>query len=137
MTLVADLELASATHSWFYELLSDGDPPVSLEELVGPRPAWMADAACRGMGSVVNFFPLPGDDVAPARAICATCDVRGECLAYIMAAESGAPGRVGPHDREGPALAQEGEGVMSQVPQRTTLEVCLPHRPSYLTSCEA
>jgi hypothetical protein len=40
MTLVTDLELASATHSFYWELLSGGDPPTTLEELVGPRPAW-------------------------------------------------------------------------------------------------
>ena len=79
-----------AEHSWYYALLADLDPP-TLEELVGPRPAWMAQAACRGMGTDL-FFPAPGEDVDPARAICARCGVGQECLAYIMAAESGAPG---------------------------------------------
>jgi WhiB family redox-sensing transcriptional regulator len=88
--LVDDLELASAWQAWFYELLTDQDPPTTLEEIVGPRPAWQASAACRGMG-VDLFFPKLGD-VNPARAICARCEVRQECLDYIMAAESGAPG---------------------------------------------
>ena len=88
---VDDERRAEAWHSWFYELLSDQDPPTTLEELVGPRLAWMAQAACRGMGTDL-FFPAPGDDVEPARAICARCDVCQECLDYILAAESGAPG---------------------------------------------
>ncbi len=91
MTLVADLELAEAWHSFFFLLLSDLDPPATLEEFVGPRPAWQAHAACRGMG-VDLFFPKVGDDVDPAQAICARCEVRGPCLDYILAAESGAPG---------------------------------------------
>ena len=56
--------------------------------LKGPRPAWEARAACRGMGTDL-FFPKLGDDVDPARAICARCEVGRECLDYIMAAESG------------------------------------------------
>jgi len=59
--------------------------------LKGPRPAWEARAACRGMGTDL-FFPKLGDDVDPARAICARCEVGRECLDYIMAAESGPPG---------------------------------------------
>jgi WhiB family redox-sensing transcriptional regulator len=53
------------------------------------RPAWQAQAACRGMG-VEMFFPVPGEDVDTARAICARCGVRPECLAVAL--ESGAPG---------------------------------------------
>ena len=88
---VDDERRAEAWHSFYFELLSDQDPPTTLEELVGPRPAWMASAACRGMGTSL-FFPAPGDDIEPARAICARCDVCQECLDYIMEAESGAPG---------------------------------------------
>jgi hypothetical protein len=88
---VDDERRAEAWHSFYFELLSDQDSPMTLEEFVGPRPAWQAHAACRGMG-VDLFFPKVGEDVDPARAICARCAVRQECLDYILAAESGAPG---------------------------------------------
>ena len=42
------------------------------------RPAWHADAACREHPEV-NFFPGRGEPVAPAKAICSGCLVRGEC----------------------------------------------------------
>ena len=40
-------------------------------------------AVCAGM-PIVTFFPPHGASVATAnaRAICATCDVRPQCLAY-------------------------------------------------------
>ena len=88
---VYDEVRAEAWHSFYFELLSDLDPPTTLEEFVGPRPAWQAHAACRGMG-VDLFFPALGESAEPARAIYARCEVRQECLDYIMAAESGAPG---------------------------------------------
>ena len=89
MTLA--LDLAEAQHAFFFLLLSDQDPPMTLEELVGPRPAWQTHAACRGMG-VDLFFPALGESTEPARAICARCEVSQECIDYVMDAESGAPG---------------------------------------------
>ena len=79
-----------AEHAWFYELLSDQDPP-TLEELVGPRPAWMRQLHAGGMGPR-RFFPEKGETAAPAKAICSWCEVRQECLACIMAAEPCTPG---------------------------------------------
>jgi WhiB family redox-sensing transcriptional regulator len=74
---------ASAWHSFYFELLSDQDPPTTLEDFVGPRPAWMADAACHDSG--VNFFPERGESLDPARAICGRCPVAPDCLAYALA----------------------------------------------------
>jgi WhiB family transcriptional regulator, redox-sensing transcriptional regulator len=49
-----------------------------VAELLG-RPAWHADAACRGTD--VNFFPVAEDDDAgPAIAVCEGCPVRRHCL---------------------------------------------------------
>lgn len=49
------------------------------------RPAWQADAACHGLRDVVDFFPERGRSVRPAKAICAECPVRVECLDYAIA----------------------------------------------------
>ena len=53
-----------------------------LEEL-RRRPAWHADAACREHPDV-SFFPERGEDVRPAKAVCAGCLARAECLAFGM-----------------------------------------------------
>jgi WhiB family redox-sensing transcriptional regulator len=54
-----------------------------LSELLG-RPAWMAQGACRGEDPAL-FFPVVGANAAKARAICSSCPVRPECLAYALA----------------------------------------------------
>ncbi len=47
---------------------------------------WAARALCAGVDPEA-FFP-PGDDAATeARAICAVCPVRGQCLAYAVTAD--------------------------------------------------
>lgn len=52
------------------------------------RPAWMADANCKGMTDL--FFNADGDGkahtarAAEARAVCRACDVQAECLAYAL-----------------------------------------------------
>jgi WhiB family redox-sensing transcriptional regulator len=52
------------------------------EELLG-RPAWHAQAACRGQGAG-EWVKAAGDYTAE-RAVCASCPVREECLAYALA----------------------------------------------------
>ena len=46
------------------------------------RPAWQQQAACHGMTAL--FFPTRGEDARPARAICAGCPVRTECLDFAI-----------------------------------------------------
>jgi len=48
------------------------------------RPAWQSDAACRGLGPALFFPELGHDRDVPkmAKAICADCPVRSECLEY-------------------------------------------------------
>jgi len=54
------------------------------ETLIPHRPAWMWRSACHGR-SIDDFFPTPGADTASARATCARCPVREECLAFALA----------------------------------------------------
>jgi WhiB family redox-sensing transcriptional regulator len=47
------------------------------------RPAWHALAACRGKGTDA-FFPDRGEPLDDARAVCAGCPVRRECLDFAL-----------------------------------------------------
>jgi WhiB family redox-sensing transcriptional regulator len=48
------------------------------------RPPWMAGAACHGH-PVDLFFPGKGEDQEPVKAVCQSCPVLVECLAYALA----------------------------------------------------
>ncbi len=45
--------------------------------------SWRRQAACRDMDTDV-FFPLSDEEAGPAKAVCATCPVRAECLEFAM-----------------------------------------------------
>jgi WhiB family redox-sensing transcriptional regulator len=45
---------------------------------------WRAHAACRD-ADVNTFFPTTDEEAEPAKAICATCPVRLECLEFALA----------------------------------------------------
>lgn len=54
-------------------------------EALGPLPGgWANRAACRGLPTGW-FFPDRGEPVADAQAVCATCPVAGDCLAWAVA----------------------------------------------------
>lgn len=61
-----------------------------------PEP-WKAQSACLGSPSSVFFEDALDDQkviqegLGAARAICGTCPVKRECLAYAMRCESGLP----------------------------------------------
>lgn len=58
-------------------LLSDDDDlVVTITDWI--KPAWHAEAACRGVGAGA-FFVEQGGDVAPAKAMCAECPVIEAC----------------------------------------------------------
>ena len=48
------------------------------------RPAWQADALCREYPEV-NFFPQRGEDLGPAKQVCARCTVADECREFARA----------------------------------------------------
>jgi WhiB family redox-sensing transcriptional regulator len=48
---------------------------------------WMRHGACRGLARADAdrlFFPARGDSTAEAKAVCAACQVRAECLQYAL-----------------------------------------------------
>lgn len=55
---------------------------MNLVDLI-EKPAWMADASCRGMDPSL-FFAERGAPTATAKAVCAGCPVTAECLAYAI-----------------------------------------------------
>ena len=46
---------------------------------------WQAQAACRGLGPALFFASEDNNDVARAKAICVTCEVRVSCLQCALA----------------------------------------------------
>lgn len=47
------------------------------------KPRWMRDGACLEHPEL-SWFPERGMPTAPAKAVCASCLVRDECLAYAL-----------------------------------------------------
>lgn len=45
--------------------------------------AWMADALCTQTDPEA-FFPEQGEATIPATKVCASCDVKEQCLAYAL-----------------------------------------------------
>lgn len=62
--------------------------PSSVSDLIAAvlanRPSWMRDAACAEHPEV-SFFPERGDDVRPAKRVCAGCLVKAECRTWAIA----------------------------------------------------
>jgi WhiB family redox-sensing transcriptional regulator len=48
------------------------------------RTDWRDDAACVTRAGQVDFFPERGESLREAKAVCAECPVRPECLEYAM-----------------------------------------------------
>jgi WhiB family redox-sensing transcriptional regulator len=54
-----------------------------LVRILGDLEPWQRDAACRENPDA-DFFPERGASTAEARAVCARCLVRHECLEYAL-----------------------------------------------------
>jgi WhiB family redox-sensing transcriptional regulator len=63
--------------------LMEGRELLDLRDIVNP-PAWMADAACREHQDL-RWINGRTDSTSAARAVCAGCLVREECLHYALA----------------------------------------------------
>lgn len=56
------------------------------ERSANPMGPWVERAACRGLNATL-FHPERGESADQAKAVCATCPVRTECLDYAMATD--------------------------------------------------
>jgi WhiB family redox-sensing transcriptional regulator len=61
---------------------SPDDIPSSIEDWLRP-PEWHRRAACAGQGHEA-FIRSPKDRYEAAKTICASCEVRTECLEYAL-----------------------------------------------------
>jgi WhiB family redox-sensing transcriptional regulator len=75
--------VTGAEFAFYYSLMvtTGADLPDLTD--VFQRPAWHAQAACRGV-DVSVFVPAFGESTAPAKALCATCPVAEPCRAYAL-----------------------------------------------------
>ncbi len=75
---------------------------MAMTELTSERSVsmWRVDAACRDL-DVDVFFPEPEGDTGPAKAVCAGCPVREECLEFALASrqDDGVWGGLDEHER--------------------------------------
>ncbi len=57
-----------------------------VPELVGadPGPTWQQEAECVHYAGEVDFFPARGESVRDAKAVCAACRVRSDCLEFAL-----------------------------------------------------
>jgi len=83
VTSLPTLVAMATTYDVLRKLMAGADVP-DLEELV-PRPAWMRDGACTDQSLTgVNFFPGVGEPTGAAKAVCARCTVREQCLEFAL-----------------------------------------------------
>ena len=72
-------------YAYWRAMLQPRSAPFTLaDRLEQLRPSWMADAACRGVGTDA-FFPGRGESTRAARAYCQRCAVVDECSEYAAA----------------------------------------------------
>ena len=74
-----------------HEMRMRGDPGLAHDEVTqvevlyeGTTPSWQQDAACVHCAGRVDFFPARGESVREAKAVCAVCPVREECLDFAL-----------------------------------------------------
>ncbi len=70
--------------NWFVDPVQLGVPgvrrPAAVED---DQLAWQTDALC-AQTDPEAFFPEKGGSTRDAKRICASCEVRGECLDYAL-----------------------------------------------------
>jgi len=93
----------------FEALMLPTRPVPDWRDLLG-RPAWQADAACRGEG-VAQFFPPEGTNPIRASRICNRCPVAKECLEYALERPSLKGIWAGTSERRRRRLRAQGLGI--------------------------
>ncbi|MDN3309914.1 WhiB family transcriptional regulator [Microbacterium oryzae] len=68
---------------WFVDPVELGVPGVRPATAEETALAWQSDALC-AQTDPEAFFPEKGGSTRDAKRICATCDVRAECLEYAL-----------------------------------------------------
>lgn len=65
-------------------------PDDPFDQVTAPLPDWMADALCAEPAyRAVTFFPERGESTGPAKAVCARCLVRPDCLDHALTVKAG------------------------------------------------
>ena len=71
-------------NDWFVDPIERGVPGVHREQTEDDNPlAWQTDALC-AQTDPEAFFPEKGGSTRDAKRICASCDVRDQCLEYAL-----------------------------------------------------
>jgi WhiB family redox-sensing transcriptional regulator len=105
---LTEVEAEEATHQYVLALMEHGAPgPADLFRVMLARPTWQRYAACRGAGTSMHF-PNQGAGIGDARAVCAGCEVRRECLDYAVADPSLQGVWAGTSDRDRRKMRREG-----------------------------
>ncbi|GAA4187913.1 hypothetical protein GCM10022219_01330 [Microbacterium oryzae] len=74
---------SGAPDDWFVDPVELGVPGVRPPTAEETALAWQSDALC-AQTDPEAFFPEKGGSTRDAKRICATCDVRAECLEYAL-----------------------------------------------------
>jgi len=69
--------------NWFIDPVDLGVPGVRTPSAEDNALAWQADALC-AQTDPEAFFPEKGGSTRDAKRICASCEVRAECLEYAL-----------------------------------------------------
>ncbi|MBB5642126.1 WhiB family transcriptional regulator [Cryobacterium roopkundense] len=69
---------------WFVDPVRLGVPGVRQEQGEGNTLSWQTDSLC-AQTDPEAFFPEKGGSTRDAKKICASCEVRTQCLEYALA----------------------------------------------------
>ena len=76
-------EFAAVPDNWFVDPVSLGVPGVRKATTDDEELAWQSDSLC-AQTDPEAFFPEKGGSTRDAKKICASCEVRTQCLEYAL-----------------------------------------------------
>lgn len=68
--------------------MSPANGVATVRRPVSANSGWWERAACRGLDTSL-FFPGRGESTAEAEAVCASCEVRDDCLWFALGDNGG------------------------------------------------